>query len=222
METRRRDRIDRRPVECRGIPTANVPDCMSTDSTEGSPRPSSGKAPAESVGRTLVTEEQIRDRVRELGEQITQDYAGTRPLLVAVLRGAFMFLADLSREIDLKVEVDFMAVSSYGNATASSGVVRILKDLDEDLEGRHVIVVEDIIDSGLTLSYLRRNLKNRAAASVEVCALLVREGRQKVDEDLKYVGFELPPDFVVGYGLDASGSYRNLPYIAEYTGSDHD
>lgn len=195
---------------------------MSTDSTEGSQRPSSGKAPAESVGRTLVSEEQIRGRVRELGDQITQDYAGTRPLLVAVLRGAYMFLADLSREIDLKVEVDFMAVSSYGNATASSGVVRILKDLDEDLEGRHVIVVEDIIDSGLTLSYLRRNLKNRAAASVEVCALLVREGRQKVDEDLKYVGFELPPDFVVGYGLDASGSYRNLPYIAEYTGGGHD
>lgn len=195
---------------------------MSTDCPDPTPRPSSGKAPADSVGRTLVTEAQIQQRVRELGAQITEDYAGTRPLLVAVLRGAYMFMADLSREIDLKVEIDFMAVSSYGNATASSGVVRILKDLDEDLEGRHVIVVEDIIDSGLTLSYLRRNLKNRAAASVEVCALLVREGRQKVDEDLKYVGFELPPDFVVGYGLDASGSFRNLPYIAEYTGSDAD
>ncbi len=195
---------------------------MSTESPDVPHRPSSGKAPEESVGRTLVTEEEIRQRVRELGEQITRDYAGERPLLVAVLRGAYMFLADLSREIDLMVEVDFMAVSSYGNATASSGVVRILKDLDEDLEGRHVIVVEDIIDSGLTLSYLRRNLKNRAAASVEVCALLVREGRQKVDEDLKYVGFELPPDFVVGYGLDASGIFRNLPYIAEYTGGGHD
>lgn len=194
---------------------------MSTESPDVPHRPSSGKAPEESVGRTLVTEEEIRQRVRELGEQITRDYAGERPLLVAVLRGAYMFLADLSREIDLMVEVDFMAVSSYGNATASSGVVRILKDLDEDLEGRHVIVVEDIIDSGLTLSYLRRNLKNRAAASVEVCALLVREGRQKVDEDLKYVGFELPPDFVVGYGLDASGIFRNLPYIAEYTGGGH-
>ncbi len=195
---------------------------MSTDDPDLVLRPPSGKAPTELVGRTLVTEEEIRRRVRELGEQITRDYAGERPLLVAVLRGAYMFLADLSREIDLMVEVDFMAVSSYGNATASSGVVRILKDLDEDLEGRHVIVVEDIIDSGLTLAYLRRNLKNRAAASVEVCALLVREGRQKVDEDLKYVGFELPPDFVVGYGLDASGIFRNLPYIAEYTGSGHD
>lgn len=195
---------------------------MSTESIDVPHPPPSGKAPKESVGRTLVTEEEIRQRVRELGEQITRDYAGERPLLVAVLRGAYMFLADLSREIDLMVEIDFMAVSSYGNATASSGVVRILKDLDEDLEGRHVIVVEDIIDSGLTLSYLRRNLKNRAAASVEVCALLVREGRQKVDEDLKYVGFELPPDFVVGYGLDASGTFRNLPYIAEYTGGGHD
>lgn len=195
---------------------------MSIDSTDEAPRPSSGKAPEALVGRTLVSEAQIRQRVRELGEEITRDYAGERPLLVAVLRGAYMFLADLSREIDLMVEVDFMAVSSYGNATTSSGVVRILKDLDEDLEGRHVIVVEDIIDSGLTLAYLRRNLKNRAAASVEVCALLVREGRQKVDEDLKYVGFELPPDFVVGYGLDASGVFRNLPYIAEYTGTGHD
>jgi hypoxanthine phosphoribosyltransferase len=181
-----------------------------------------GRAPAHSVGEILVSEAEIRSRVAELGEQITRDYAGERPLLVAILRGAFMFLADLSRAIDLPVEVDFMAVSSYGNATASSGVVRILKDLDEDLENRHVIVVEDIIDSGLTLSYLRRNLKNRAAASVEVCALLVREGRQKVDEDLAYVGFELPPDFVVGYGLDASGLYRNLPYIARYTGEGGD
>ena len=181
-----------------------------------------GRAPSHSVGETLVSEEEICSRVAELGQEITRDYAGERPLLVAVLRGAFMFLADLSRAIDLPVEVDFMAVSSYGNATASSGVVRILKDLDEDLENRHVIVVEDIIDSGLTLSYLRRNLKNRDAASVEVCALLVREGRQKVDQDLAYVGFELPPDFVVGYGLDASGLYRNLPYIARYTGEGGD
>ena len=194
---------------------------MSTESSPSS-RPTTGRAPAESVGRILVSEEQIRQRVAELGAQITVDYEGKKPLLVAVLRGAYMFLADLSREIDLRVEIDFMAVSSYGNQTASSGVVRILKDLDEDLEGRHVIVVEDIIDSGLTLSYLRRNLKNRAAASVEVCALLVREGRQKVDEEIAYVGFELPPDFVVGYGLDASGDYRNLPFIAEYLGGDSD
>jgi len=181
--------------------------------------PSTGKAPDGELGGILVTEEQIAVRVRELGAQITEDYAGKNPLLVAVLRGAYVFMADLARAIDLQVEVDFMAVSSYGNSTNSSGVVRILKDLDEDLEGRHVIVVEDIIDSGLTLSYLRRNLKNRSAASVEVCALLVREGRQKVDQDLAYVGFELPPDFVVGYGLDVSGKYRNLPFIAQFVGS---
>ena len=170
------------------------------------------------VGDVLVSEEEIRARIAELGAEISSDYAGKSPLLVGVLRGAYMFMADLSRAIDLPVEVDFMAVSSYGNATASSGVVRILKDLDEDLEGRHVIVVEDIIDSGLTLSYLRRNLENRGAASVEVCTLLVREGRQKVDDPVTYVGFELPPDFVVGYGLDALGRYRNLPFIARYTG----
>ena len=182
----------------------------------------SGRIMNNEVGEILVSEEQIQNRVRELGAQISADYAGIRPLLVGVLRGAYVFMADLSRAIDLAVEIDFMAVSSYGNATASSGVVRILKDLDEDLEGRHVIVVEDIIDSGLTLSYLRRNLENRAAASVEVCALTVREGRQKVDESLKYVGFELPPDFVGGYGLDAAGKYRNLPYIARYVGAvDH-
>ncbi len=188
---------------------------MSPASTDGG-----GRAPVAEVGRTIVSEEQINARVAELGAQITEDFAGTRPLLVAVLRGAYIFLADLSRAIDLQVEIDFMAVSSYGNATTSSGVVRILKDLDEDLEGRHVIVVEDIIDSGLTLSYLRRNLANRGAASVDVCALLVREGRQKVDQDLRYVGFEIPPDFVVGYGLDVSGRYRNLSYIAEFVGGD--
>ncbi len=181
--------------------------------------PCVGRAPTDCVGEILVTEEQIRTRVKELGKQITADYAGKNPLFVGVLRGAFLFMADLVREVDLPLEIDFMAVSSYGNNTASSGVVRILKDLDEDLEGRHVVVVEDIIDSGLTLSYLRRNLENRAAASVEVCTLLVREGRQKVDEDIAYVGFELPPDFVVGYGLDAGGGYRNLPCIARYIGS---
>jgi len=178
-----------------------------------------GRAPAKAIGRVLVSEVQIQQRVKELGEEISRDYAGKNPLLVAVLRGAFVFMADLAREIELPVEVDFMAVSSYGNSKTSSGVVRILKDLDEDLTDRHVIVVEDIIDSGLTLSYLRRNLRNRAAASVEVCALLVREGRQKVDEELRYVGFEIPPDFVVGYGLDVSGKFRNLPCIAEFTGA---
>ncbi|MGI9608407.1 MAG: hypoxanthine phosphoribosyltransferase [Acidimicrobiales bacterium] len=188
---------------------------MTSTAPEGA---AAGKAPADSIGRVLVSEQEIIDRVAALGTQITEDYAGREPLLVGVLRGAFMFMADVSRAIDLPVQVDFMAVSSYGNSTTSSGVVRILKDLDEDLAGRDVIVVEDIIDSGLTLAYLRRNLRNRQAASVEVCALLVREGRQKVDEDLKYVGFEIPPDFVVGYGLDVSGRYRNLPFIAEYTG----
>lgn len=191
---------------------------MSTETPNESSPPVSGKIVPGEVGQILVTEAQIRTRVGELGAQISEDYAGKSPLLVGVLRGAYMFMADLSRAIELPVEVDFMAVSSYGNATASSGVVRILKDLDEDLEGRHVIVVEDIIDSGLTLSYLRRNLEHRGAASVEVCALLVREGRQKVEDPVTYVGFELPPDFVVGYGLDASGKYRNLPYIARYTG----
>jgi len=181
-----------------------------------------GRAAADKIGRVLLSEQQIRQRVKELGEEISRDYAGEQPLLVAVLRGAFVFMADLAREIELPVEVDFMAVSSYGHAKTSSGVVRILKDLDEDLTDRHVIVVEDIIDSGLTLSYLRRNLRNREAASVEVCALLVREGRQKVDEELKYVGFEIPPDFVVGYGLDVSGKFRNLPCIAEYTGAGHE
>lgn len=177
-----------------------------------------GRAPDDCVGDVLVTEEQIRARVKELGAAITADYQGKTPIFVGVLRGAFLFMADLVREVDLPVHVDFMAVSSYGNETASSGVVRILKDLEEDLEGRHVVVVEDIIDSGLTLSYLRRNLQNRNAASVEVCALLVREGRQKTDNEVAYVGFELPPDFVVGYGLDAGGNYRNLPYIARFIG----
>lgn len=182
------------------------------------PTPSGQFLPQE-LGRILISQSELETRIGELADQITIDYSGTSPLLVGVLRGAFIFMADLARAIDLPVQVDFMAVSSYGNATSSSGVVRILKDLDEDLTDRHVIVVEDIIDSGLTLSYLRRNLKNRDAASVEVCALLVREGRQKVDEDLRYVGFEIPPDFVVGYGLDASGKYRNLPFVAEYLGS---
>ena len=189
-----------------------------SDTSTGGVTPTNGRAPSNAVGDVLVSEEQIRQRVRELGAQLTKDYEGKNPLFVGVLRGAFLFMADLVREVDLPLEIDFMAVSSYGNETATSGVVRILKDLDEDLEGRHVVVVEDIIDSGLTLSYLRRNLENRLAASVEVCTLLVREGRQKVDQDLAYVGFELPPDFVVGYGLDARGGYRNLPFIARYIG----
>ena len=163
-----------------------------------------------------MTAEQIRERITELGAQITADYADRAPLLVGILKGAFMFMADLAREIDLPVEFDFMAVASYGSATKSSGVVRIVKDLDLDLTGRHVILVEDIVDSGLTLAYLRKNLLARHPASVEVCTLIVREGLQQRDPDLRYVGFHLPPAFVIGYGLDVAERYRNLPFVATY------
>jgi len=171
------------------------------------------------IGRVVVSEEQLQARIAELGAEITADYEGRAPLLVGVLKGAFVFMADLARQIALPVEFDFMAVSSYGTATKSSGVVRIVKDLDLDLSGRHVLLVEDIIDSGLTLAYLRKNLLARNPASVEVCALLLREGLQKLDPDLRYVGFSIPPDFVVGYGLDVAERYRNLPYVAAYEGS---
>jgi hypoxanthine phosphoribosyltransferase len=170
------------------------------------------------IGRIIVEEHELQQRIRDLGKEITSDYSGEPPLLVGILKGAFMFMADLSRAIDLPVEFDFMAVSSYGSATRTSGVVRIVKDLDLDLTGRHVLIVEDIVDSGLTLAYLRKNLKARNPASLDVCALLVKEGLQKVDPDLRYVGFRIPPDFVIGYGLDVAERYRNLPYIAEYAG----
>ncbi|HUF84126.1 MAG TPA: hypoxanthine phosphoribosyltransferase [Acidimicrobiia bacterium] len=172
------------------------------------------------LGRIIVTEDELQQRVRDLGKELTSDYAGRPVLLVGVLKGAFMFMSDLARAIDLPVEFDFMAVSSYGSATRTSGVVRILMDLDLDLSERHVVIVEDIVDSGLTLAYLRKNLAARGPASLEVCALLLKEGLQKVDPDLKYVGFRIPPDFVVGYGLDVGQRYRNLPYIVEYTGPD--
>ncbi|HEX2738587.1 MAG TPA: hypoxanthine phosphoribosyltransferase [Acidimicrobiia bacterium] len=172
------------------------------------------------IGRIVVDAEELQQRIGELGKELTSDYAGRPPLLVGVLKGAFMFMSDLSRAIDLPVEFDFMAVSSYGSATRTSGVVRILKDLDLDLTGRHVVIVEDIVDSGLTLAYLRKNLAARHPASLEVCALLVKEGLQKVDPELRYVGFRIPPAFVVGYGLDAAERYRNLPYVAEYRGSE--
>lgn len=168
------------------------------------------------LARTLISHEQLQERVAQLGARITVDYADNPPLLVGVLKGAFLFMSDLSRTIDLPVEFDFMAVASYGAATRSSGVVRIVKDLDLDLTGRHVLIVEDIVDSGLTLAYLRKNLLARGPASLEVCALLVKEGLQKTDPDLRYVGFSIPPVFVVGYGLDAAERYRNLPFIAEY------
>jgi len=170
------------------------------------------------IGGIVVGEDELQARIRELGKEITADYEGRPPLLVGVLKGAFVFMSDLSRAVDLPVEFDFMAVSSYGSATRSSGVVRILKDLDLDLTDRHVLIVEDIVDSGLTLAYLRKNLAARGPASMEVCALLVKEGLQRVELDLKYVGFTIPPTFVVGYGLDVDERYRNLPYIAEYAG----
>jgi hypoxanthine phosphoribosyltransferase len=172
------------------------------------------------IGDTVVSEDELQARIRELGKEITADYDGRPPLLVGVLKGAFVFMSDLSRAIDLPVEFDFMAVSSYGSATRSSGVVRILKDLDLDLTDRHVLIVEDIVDSGLTLAYLRKNLAARGPATMEVCALLVKEGLQRVELDLKYVGFTIPPQFVVGYGLDVGERFRNLPYIAEYAGSE--
>src|SRR4051795_8856608 len=168
------------------------------------------------VGRVIVSRDDLQARIAELGREITADYAGTRPLLVGVLKGAFMFMSDLARAIDLPVEFDFMAVSSYGSATKTSGVVRIVKDLDLDLTGREVILVEDIVDSGLTLSYVRKNLQARNPASLEVCALLVREGLQKHDPKLRYVGFRIPPDFVIGYGLDVAERYRNLPYVCVF------
>jgi hypoxanthine phosphoribosyltransferase len=169
------------------------------------------------LGSLVMSQEKIAERVVELGEQITKDYAdGEPPLLVCVLKGAFVFLADLVRQVGLPVEVDFMAVSSYGASTKSSGVVRIVKDLEADLRGRHVLLVEDIVDSGLTLSYLTRNLRAREPASLEVCALFVRKGNQKINQPLRYVGFEIPPKFVLGYGLDVAEKFRNLPYVCEY------
>ena len=170
------------------------------------------------VGEILVAEDVLQDRIAELGAAITAEHAGQAPLLVCVLKGAFVFMADLARAIDLPVEFDFMAVSSYGSATKSSGVVRIVKDLDLDLSGRHVILVEDIVDSGLTLSYLRKNLLARNPASLEVCALLVRESADVASLDLRHIGFQISDDFVIGYGLDVAERYRNLPYIAIYTG----
>jgi len=170
------------------------------------------------LGRVIVGEHELRSRVFELGKELTVDYADHPPLLVGVLKGAFMFMSDLARAIDLPVEFDFMAVSSYGSSTRTSGVVRIIKDLDVDLGDRHVLIVEDIVDSGLTLSYLRKNLLARGPASVEVCALLVRDGLGRIEPEIRYEGFRIPMEFVVGYGLDVAERYRNLPYVVEYTG----
>lgn len=172
------------------------------------------------LGPTVVAQAELRGRIAELGAEIAADYAGRVPLLVGVLKGAFVFMGDLVRAIDLPLEVDFMAVASYGHSTKSSGVVRIVKDLDLELAGRHVLLVEDIVDSGLTLQYLRRNLQARGPASLEVCALLVRQGLQARDPELRYMGFQIPPDFVVGYGLDVAERYRNLPFVCTYLDAD--
>ena len=165
------------------------------------------------IERVLIPEADIQAKLAEMGEKITADYRDRSLLLVGVLKGAFVVMADLARHIDLPLQFDFMAVSSYGAATKTSGVVRILKDLDHDLRDRDVLVVEDIVDSGLTLKYLLKNLAGRKPASLEVAALLRKEGIQQVDLDVRYVGFDIPNEFVVGYGLDYAEKYRNLPFI---------
>lgn len=168
----------------------------------------------DAVGEILVQPDELARRVRELGVRISADYAGRDLLLIGVLKGAMFFLSDLMRELDVPCEVDFMAVASYGSTTDSSGVVRILKDLDAAIEGRHVLIVEDIVDSGLTLQYLLRNLGARNPASIGVCALLTKPDRRKVSLEPQYVGFEIPNRFVIGYGLDHAERYRNLPFVA--------
>ena len=165
------------------------------------------------VGEILIGEEELQARIRELGTEISADYQGKELLLVGVLKGAVFFMADLMRAISVSCEIDFMAISSYGASTDSSGVVRILKDLDINIDGRHVLVVEDIIDSGLTLSYLLRNLESREPASLEICALLTKPERREIDVPVRYIGFEIPNRFVIGYGLDFAERYRNLPYV---------
>jgi len=166
------------------------------------------------IGEILVQPDELRRRVRELAADISRDYADKNLLLVGVLKGAVFFLSDLMRDLDIPCEVDFMAVASYGSATDSSGVVRILKDLDVAIEGRDVLIVEDIVDSGLTLQYLLRNLGARDPRSLEVCALLIKPDRRKVELHTRYVGFEIPNKFAIGYGLDHAERFRNLPYVA--------
>lgn len=167
----------------------------------------------EDIEEVVVSGEEIQEKVSQLASRITEDYRGKDLLLVGVLKGAFVFMSDLARQIQLPIEFDFMAVSSYGSATKSSGIVRILKDLDYEITGRHVLLVEDIIDSGLTISYLLRYLEARGPASLEICSLFFKRGEQAVPLNVKYPGFQIPPVFVVGYGLDYAEKYRNLPYI---------
>jgi hypoxanthine phosphoribosyltransferase len=173
-----------------------------------------GAVSSGAIGEELVSQSDLERRVRELGEEISRDYAGRDLFLVGVLKGAVFFLSDLMRALEVPCEVDFMAVASYGSSTDSSGVVRILKDLDATIEGKDVLIVEDIIDSGLTLSYLLRTLKARDPRSLEVCALLTKPERREVDLPIRYTGFEIPNKFVIGYGLDHAERYRNLPYVA--------
>jgi hypoxanthine phosphoribosyltransferase len=175
---------------------------------------SSGTELEAGVGEILIERDALQERVAELGREVSGDYANRDLLLIGVLKGAVFFMADLMRNVTVPCEVDFMAISSYGASTDSSGVVRILKDLDINIEGRDVLVVEDIIDSGLTLSYLMRNLEARGPASLEVCALLTKPDRREMDVPVRYIGFEIPDRFVIGYGLDFAERYRNLPYVA--------
>jgi hypoxanthine phosphoribosyltransferase len=179
---------------------------------EGALGPDHGYGP--DIDHVLLTEEQIRAKIAELAAEIARDYAGREVLLVGVLKGAVLFMSDFARALQLPTQMEFMAVSSYGSSTSSSGVVRILKDLDRDISGQHVLVLEDIIDSGLTLSWLLKNLGSRRPASLEVCALLRKPEAVKVDVPVRYVGYDIPNEFVVGYGLDYAERYRDLPYIA--------
>ncbi len=165
------------------------------------------------LGEIVINRKQIKEKVKELAEKISRDYKGKSILIIGILRGAIIFLADLVRELKIPLEIDFMVVSSYGSSTKTSGIVRILKDLDQDVKNRHLLLVEDIIDTGLTLNYLIRNLKARNPASLEVCALLSKEGKQRVPLEIKYLGFSIPNCFVVGYGLDFNEKFRNLPDI---------
>ena len=165
------------------------------------------------VAQVLISEDRLQSRIAQLGEKISADYKGLDPILVCVLKGGYVFLADLTRRLSVRHSVDFMATSSYGNATESTGVVRILKDLDTDIGGRHVLIVEDIIDTGQTLSYLLENLRSRKPASIRICTLLSKPARREVELKVDYLGFEIPDEFVIGYGLDYAEAYRNLPFI---------
>jgi hypoxanthine phosphoribosyltransferase len=194
---------------------SRVPRAASGDGGAGlSPAGADAGQVSDAVGEILIEEEPLQTRIRELGAEISQEYEGRDLLLVGVLKGAVFFMADLMRELTIPCEIDFMAISSYGAATDSSGVVRILKDLDANIAGRDVLVVEDIIDSGLTLSYLMRSLKARKPASLEICALLTKPERREIEVPVRFVGFEIPNKFVIGYGLDFAERYRNLPYVA--------